>query len=64
MTLIVDYGIKRVKMPYKIVQGNQWLEADRWCTKTFKFGEHQRADGYFYFKKQKHLMLFLLKWGA
>ena len=52
MTLIVDYGIKRVKMPYKIAQGNKWLEADRWCTKTFKFGEHQRANGYFYFKKQ------------
>lgn len=64
MTLIVDYGTKRVKMPYKVAQGNQWLEADRWCTKTFKFGENHRADGYFYFKKQKHLMLFLLKWGA
>ena len=64
MTLIVDYGTKRVKMPYKVAQGNQWLEADHWCTRTFKFSEHLRANGYFYFKKQKHLMLFLLTWGT
>jgi len=64
MTLIVDYGIKRVKMPYKIAQGDNWLEADHWCTRTFKFGEHLRSNGYFYFAKEKHLMLFLLKWGT
>ena len=61
--VVVDYGTKRVKMPYKIAQPANWLEADHWCARTFKFGEYHRADGYFYFAKEKHLMWFILRWS-
>jgi len=61
--LIVDYGVKQVKMRYSIAQGSNWLAADRWCAKQFKFGEYHRCNGYFHFAKQKHLVWFVLKWS-
>jgi len=63
MTLNVDYGVKRVALGYKVDQGSNWLEKDRWCIKNFKLGEYHRCNRYFYFEKEKHLMWFLLKWG-
>jgi hypothetical protein len=67
MTLIVDYGLKREVFDFF----TEAIHLDRgdkisWCNKTFKYTdwhyyfENQRI----YFKKQKHLMLFLLKWGT
>ena len=60
--LVVDYGTRRVEMRYRIVQGNNWFEADRWCVENFKFGEYHRCDGYFHFAKEKHLLWFVLRW--
>jgi hypothetical protein len=67
MTLIVDYGTERQEFDFStdaiyLSRGDKIL----WCNKTFKYTdwhyyfENQRI----YFKKQKHLMLFLLKWGT
>lgn len=61
--IVVDYGVKRVEMVYKVDQGNNWLEKDRWCIGNFKLGEYYRCGQYFYFEKEKHLMWFLLRWS-
>jgi hypothetical protein len=61
--IVVDYGVKRVALGYKVDQGNNWLEKDRWCIENFKLGEYHRCGLYFYFEKEKHLMWFLLRWS-
>lgn len=61
--IVVDYGVKRVEMRYKVDQGDNWLEKDRWCIENFKFGEYYRSGLSFYFAKEKHLMWFQLRWS-
>jgi len=67
MTLIVDYGTKRHEFHHCTATNHLNRDKKRkWCEKTFKstdwhyYFNNQRI----YFKKQKHLMLFLLKWGT
>jgi hypothetical protein len=53
-----------VALGYKVDQGSNWLEKDRWCIENFKFGEYHRCNRYFYFEKEKDLFLFTLRWGV
>jgi hypothetical protein len=65
MTLYVDYGNERIEYPYTAgidwpIRKEQWA----WCQETFKSGEwhYYNHEGAFYFKKEKDLMLFKLRW--
>ena len=67
MTLIVDYGTKREEFDFFTDVNHLNRDKKRkWCDQTFKHTDwhYWYFDQRIYFKKQKHLMLFLLKWGA
>jgi hypothetical protein len=67
MTLIVDYGLKREEFDFSTDAIYLSRDAKRsWCERTFKHTDwhYWYFDQRIYFKKQKHLMLFLLKWGT
>ena len=66
MTLFVDYGRRREEYHHCTdVIHLRREEKLSWCLQTFKSKEwhYWYFDQRIYFKKQKHLFLFLLKWG-
>ena len=67
MTLIVDYGNKRVTLKYGAWIGRDptVFEKVQWCEETFKpyTVRYHHADGTMYFKRKKDLMWFKLRWS-
>ncbi len=68
-SLIVDYGLKRVIMPYRVSLENyydaQINEMHAWCYKTCKPDTYYQAGGwpgYMYFVRDKDATLFRLRW--
>ena len=69
--LIVDYGDKRVILPYKHpidLYNNKELDSiNDWCKKTFPIDSWRisRASwpGHVYFLKESYITMFLLTWA-
>ena len=69
--LIVDYGLKRVILPYKSpldLYNNQELDIiDKWCDKTFPIESWRMTrtvwPGHVHFLKESYVTMFLLRWG-
>ena len=70
-SLIVDYGVKRVVMPYKFsldMKNNKDInEMEDWCTAMFKpytwRTNRGTWPGHIYFVNEKDLFIFRLRWG-
>ena len=70
-SLIVDYGIKRVVMPFKVsldMKTNKDInEMEDWCTTMFKpytwRTNRNFWPGYIYFENEHDLLIFRLRWG-
>lgn len=70
-SLIVDYGVTRVVMPYRVsldMKANKDInEMEDWCTTMFKpysWRTNRRVwPGYIYFVSQHDLFIFRLRWG-
>ena len=67
MTLIVDYGDKRVKFNYGVLISRDWHSREakiKWCEETFKpdTWRYYYADSTLYFKRKKDLTWFMLRW--
>ena len=64
--LIVDYGTKREEYHHCTDKIHLNREAKlSWCLQTFKSKEwhYWYMEQRIYFKKEKHLVLFLLRWS-
>ena len=69
--LIVDYGNKRVILPYKhpvdLYNNTELDTISEWCEKTFPKDEWRCSrsnwPGYMYFLKEKYLTMFLIRWA-
>lgn len=69
MTLIVDYGNKRVTLKYGVWISRDWQSREakmRWCEETFKTDTwwYHFADSTLYFKRKKDLTWFMLRWSV
>jgi len=70
-SLIVDYGNKRVVMPYKFsldMKNNKDIdEMEKWCTTMFKTDTWRTNrgtwPGHIYFVSEHDLLIFRLRWG-
>ena len=69
MTLNVDYGTRRVVMPFKVEVPTKWfsdsIEQTVWCSQHFKsetyhYYSHERA---WYFLREKDAAFFALRWA-
>ena len=70
-SLIVDYGNKRVILPFKLpIDNYNNKELDviaAWCEKTFPLDSwrmnRSNWPGHLYFLKEQDLFMFRLRWG-
>lgn len=69
-SLVVDYGPKRVIMPYRFSLENYYDsdidEIHKWCSSTFKPDTYFQSGGwpgYMYFLRARDLTLFTLRWS-
>lgn len=71
MALNVDYGLKRVVMPFKVdapyvdFDYSYNLEQTVWCSQHFKKETYHyfRADQAWYFVREKDAAFFALRWS-
>jgi len=68
MTLIVDYGNKRVTLKHGVWVSREWATREakiKWCEETFKTDtwKYHFADSTMYFKRKKDLNWFILRWS-
>lgn len=70
-SLIVDYGLRRVVLPYRYrtdMYNNKDLDLIcNWCANTFPVGEWYSArnswPGYMYFLEESYVTLFVMQWA-
>lgn len=69
-SLIVDYGVNRVVMPYRVSLITYYdfeiVEMTNWCERTFTRDTWFRGNGYpgwMYFIKESDKTMFIIKWG-
>ena len=69
-SLIVDYGLDRVVMPFRTSLINYYdfeiVEMTNWCDRTFTKDTWYRGNGYpgwMYFVKESDRTMFMLRWG-
>jgi len=70
-SLIVDYGLNRVILPYKypldLYNNAELTLIDEWCKETFPIDSWWIKGfgwpGYIHFLKESYVTMFLLRWG-
>ena len=67
--LVVDYGLDRVVMPFRVSLENyyttEFAEIELWCDDTFGNQGWRRSGvwpGYIHFEKEKYITMFLIRW--